>query len=247
MLGQLAQKLKSFGGPPPVLTNDDTFVRQSRLGKVIPPFRKTFDYPGEYINQQHEYYSSCPVYRAQIQLDIEGSLRPEDALKLYEMSYFAKGDVLELGTSFGLSTSILSQANRDSGWRKKIESVDLDPSCVEQAQRNLAERGLSKNVNISVSDAGSFCQQMVNSRRAFSFAFIDHAHSYGAMHPVCVLLNSLIMRGGFCLFHDYNDKRNNNSDDTDYDVVRAVQDGLGSSYFEFYGMFGCTGLFRKKP
>jgi hypothetical protein len=60
-----------------------------------------------------------------IDLGIEGFLHKAEALKLYEMGYYAKGDILELGTHKGLSTSILAHAlhDRDSG---RLVTYDID-------------------------------------------------------------------------------------------------------------------------
>ncbi len=49
------------------------------------------------------------------------------------------------------------------------------------------------------------------------------------------------------LFHDYNDQRNIMPDVADYGVFQGVRDGLAPGQFEFYGVFGCAGLFRRTP
>jgi hypothetical protein len=46
------------------------------------------------------------------------------------------------------------------------------------------------------------------------------------------------------LFHDFNDYRNF-EDSSSYGVFSAANEGLGEA-FEFYGGFGCTGVFRLK-
>ncbi len=56
---------------------------------------------------------------------LRGCLRRSDALKLYEPACFAPGDILELGAFQGLSTCILSQANRSSPHSRRVVSVDL--------------------------------------------------------------------------------------------------------------------------
>jgi hypothetical protein len=48
-----------------------------------------------------------------INLGIEGYQHEAEALKFYEMSYFARGHILELGTHKGLPTSILAHAPHD--------------------------------------------------------------------------------------------------------------------------------------
>jgi len=60
----------------------------------------------------------------------------------------------------------------------------------------------------------------------------------------CEDLKTLIRPGGFALFHDYNDSRNGN--DPDYGVYQAVVDTFADGSFEFYGAYGCTGLYRRR-
>ena len=72
------------------------------------PYQRTFDFPGDYINAAHHRFATCQQDGGLIDVGIEGWLLPDDALKLYEMVYFADGDILELGTYKGLSTSIMA-------------------------------------------------------------------------------------------------------------------------------------------
>lgn len=94
----------------------------------IPPYQPTYRFEGEFIDKDHAFYATCPMKEHLIDVGIEGWLRQEDALKLYEMAYFAQGPILELGSYHGLSTSILSLANYNSGLTKEIFSVELGPS-----------------------------------------------------------------------------------------------------------------------
>src|SRR5438128_632925 len=81
----------------------------------IPPFRPTYAYGDGFVNESHASYQTCPANEHLIDLGISGWLRREDALKLYELAYFADGPILELGSYHGLSTSILSRAAHDAG------------------------------------------------------------------------------------------------------------------------------------
>ena len=63
-----------------------------------------------------------------------------DALKLYELAYFCEGDVLELGTHKGLSTSIIAQALHDRKRDGILETVDIDSESNRAARDNLAGR-----------------------------------------------------------------------------------------------------------
>ncbi len=83
--------------------------------KAVPPYLPAYEYPDEFLNEQHRSYSTCPAKKHLIDLGIDGWLRREDALKLYELAYFAAGPILEIWSYHGLSTSILARAVADSG------------------------------------------------------------------------------------------------------------------------------------
>ena len=102
----------------------DTILRPEDLGTRIPPYQPNFDFSGKFIDIYHQGLAEAPTKgKGLVQIRsrrwfrrlIPGWLRREDALKLYELSYFTTGDILELGPHHGLSTSILAQAARCSG------------------------------------------------------------------------------------------------------------------------------------
>ena len=95
---------------------------------TVPPCLPTYEYPGEFLNGQHRSYSTCPAREHLIDLGIDGWLRREGALKLYELAYFAAGPILEIGSYHGLSKSILARAVADSGAEAKTVTVtDFSP------------------------------------------------------------------------------------------------------------------------
>jgi hypothetical protein len=226
--------------------NAESWIDLADLESGPAPYLPTFPFQGEFINANHGFYASCPRKGGLIDVGIEGWLWPEDALKLYELAYFAPGDILELGCYRGLSTSILSQANRDSGMRKRILSVDLDPPSVVAAQNQLAATGLSANTEGIAGDAAERCGDLAAAGRQFAMVFVDHSHAYPHVLSVCRQLSGIVAPGGFCLFHDYKDKRNTDVNDTDYGVPQGIRDGLDANEFEFYGIFGGSALFRKR-
>lgn len=229
-----------------VLQNADSWIAPAEIGTRIPPYRRTFVGP-EFINEHHRFFACCPV-KEEILIDIgiPGWLRREDALKLYEMAYFTSGHILELGTYQGLSTAILAQAVKDTGKGKLMTSVDLDPKGTAEAERHLKQRGLDTYVQLVCAEATQFCREFINNKRTFCFVFIDHSHAYRDVSEICQLLPELLLEGGFCLFHDFNDVRNNDVNNLDYGVSRAVYDTLSMEVFDFYGIYGCTALYRKK-
>ena len=237
----------------------ETFVGLEEVGIAIPRYRPTFDFPTDFINASHKFFSTCPLkggFLIRIENGqrnwlgkpkyIDGWLRREDALKLYEMAYFASGDILELGSYHGLSTSILSQANQESPRWKNIYSVDLNRSYVDMTNRNLHRKGLMQNVHTICHDAIVIVRRMAAEGKRFSFVFIDHSHAYEPVYQVCRELGKIVFPGGFCLFHDFNDSRNRNSGNKDHGVYQAVMDGLSPDEFEFCGIYGCTGLYRAR-
>ena len=232
------------------------------LGSSCPAYRPTFeltstsDTEKSYIDSTHELLSMCRVKNGSlIQLEnkgwrlqkyIPGWLHRADALKLYEMAYFAQGDILELGSFRGLSTTIMANAVRNSPSEKHIYSVDMSPKCVRKTADTLRRNQVSDLVTTICSEGALAIRTLRDGGKRFAFAFIDHSHAYEPVLNVCRELASVITPGGFCLFHDFNDPRNREEDNKDYGVYQAVNTGLDSDLFEFYGIYGCTALYRLK-
>jgi len=232
-------------------SHKETYMTLDEIGKICPEYRATFDFDSKYINTSHQFYEQRPPEGGNlIQVEngnqeiIHGWLNREDALKLYELAYFVQGDVLELGSFHGLSTTILSQANHESPHRKNIYSVDLIPGFVDQTKMNLQASNLEHYVTNICSDATVAVEKFSKENKKFEFVFIDHSHEYEPVYTICKKLDTVMIKGGFCLFHDFNDPRNRDSDDQDYGVYQAVMDGLDTAKFEFYGIYGCTALYR---
>ncbi len=233
--------------------HEDSMLEIHELGSRIPPYRPTFDFPASFIDRSHRYLANCPVQddillqlknRRWFGKTIPGWLRREDGLKLYEMAYYASGDILELGSYQGLSTSILARANRNSPARKHIYTLDLEPGNVLATMANLRSQGLHGAVTASCEEAATAVRRLASQGKQFGFVFIDHAHTYDAVYDVCRELERVTKPGGFCLFHDFNDPRNSDPDDAAYGVYQAVRGGLNRDRFEFYGIYGCTALYR---
>jgi hypothetical protein len=209
------------------------------------PYVRTFTFPGEFINQQHRGLISSIDANGMIDIGLEGWLLPADALKLYELVYFCGGDVLELGTYRGLSASICMQASVSADLSNVIVSIDLSLDEIERARSNLAGRLGFERVNFFAVEAGQAVRDLARAKRMFNFAFIDHSHTYEHVYEVCKSLHRVLKLGAFALFHDFNDPRNSARDAPDYGVYQGVLDGLDERRFEFWGIYGCTGLFRR--
>lgn len=239
---------------PPLERHPESFLRLDALGSVIPPYRPTYRWSGEYIDDRHRAVGTSDLDDFSLVLrrtgrvlgwPIGGWLRREDALKLYELAYFAPGDILELGCYHGLSTSILSEAARRGRVRKRIDSVDLSPRSVAMTRVNLFRQGLLRGVKVHEGDATAFVRARRAEGRRYAFAFVDHSHAYHPVHEVCCELFAIVSPGGFCLFHDWNDPRNYDVADADHAVHQAVVNGLHPRHFEFYGVYGVTALYRR--
>ena len=224
-------------------THPETWMKPTELGRVIPLDRPTLIGFDQFINDQHRYYNECPTKGIVIEVAIEGTLRREDALKLYEMGYYATGDILEFGTNRGLSISILAGAARDAGKKGALVTMDLDGRLTEHARRSLSELDLSRHIEFMVGDADVSCQKLIDAGRKFNFAFVDHSHTYDDVVKACRRLSQLLQPGSFCLFHDYNDSREGTAG---YGVYTAVAHALDKNHFEFCGIYGCCGLFRMR-
>jgi predicted O-methyltransferase YrrM len=217
------------------------------------PYRPTYDFGADFIDGYHQYLANAPMFPPQvadkmIDLGFEGWLLPADACKLYELAYF-NPDVLELGTYRGLSSAVMSQAITNSGEKGSIVTVDLDPGH-QQIAREAHERlrvPNRQNVHFFHFDGTIFVRNLHQrpDPRRFSLVFVDHTHAYEPMVDVCPMLHEVTQPGGFVLFHDYNDPRNAGSD-PNFGVYQAVDGYLSKKEFDFYGVFGCCGLFRRR-
>jgi hypothetical protein len=59
---------------------------------------------------------------------------------------------------------------------------------------------------------------------------------------LCGRLGRVLCRGGFCLFHDFNDPANR---DGAYGVYKGVLDALPQGEYTFHGIYGCSALYRR--
>lgn len=227
----------------------NTFLGLSELGSKPTPYLPTYQFTGSYINENHAYYANCPTGYKGINIcidtGIDGYLQSGDALKIYELAYFAKGNILELGTYCGLSTSIIAQAIYDSKKQIRFETVDIDKDANALAQKNVQSKPGRAPVEFNLLDATEYMEKAIVKNNVYDFIFIDHWHGYDATYEAAMRAKKLLSPGGFCLFHDYNDPANADPEHV-YGVYQGANDAmLTDPNFDFYGTFGCTALFRK--
>ena len=229
-----------------VIRHADTWVELYQLGKRQ-PYRPTYS-ESITLGPTHRRLLEAPLKPGSVVIDIglPGSLRREDAAKLYELAYFGQGDVLVMGLGHGLSAAIIAQAICDAGREGKVVGVDDDQHTVARVRGNLAAYNFTDKAELVQEVPVSFVRTATGRRRRFGLVFVDHSTAYADVLAVCGLLPELIDAGGFVLFHDFNDRRNRDSANGAYGVYSGVGDGLQVPPFAFYGVFGCTGLYRQE-
>jgi cephalosporin hydroxylase len=237
-----------------ITKHPETFLKLEELGRQFPRYQPTFELDKDFIRSRDAFLLNAQQNGGLIQIrtrkwfgsTIGGRLRLDDALKLYEMAYYTTGNILELGSYHGLSTMVMAHAINKSPQKKKIFTVDLQPQSVNTTNKNLRSAGLKRFVNALCGDASAIIKQFSDHNQKFQFVFIDHSHAYEPVYAVCQVLQNIIVPGGFCLFHDFNDARNRETSNNEYGVYQAVRQGLNPNAFDFYGIYGCAALYRAK-
>lgn len=219
--------------------HNDLFLVEEYRGRRRMPYRKTYEFAGDVIDQRHGDWLHAPLHSGGVKIEhrITGSLRREDAAKLYELARFASGPILELGTSVGLSAYVMASATTEA-----IDTVELDGRKVAIAIRNLAG---TNNVACHTAEAGAWLRAAKEQGQRYGMAFIDHSHRDADVKVAASYMRDLLSPGAFVAFHDFHDPRNF-SDNDDYGVFSGAIEGVGND-FKFYGAFGCTGVFRHEP
>ncbi len=238
----------SRGGTPRARPHADsrlTLEQTATDQRFRMPYRKTYQFRGETIDDRHRALAECPRRDGMIDIGVPGWLLPADAMKLYEMVHFCGGDVLELGTYRGLSAVISLESSVAAGLSNTIVSIDLDPGASEAGRAEIAGRPGAERVHFFATSADQALETFIGAERRFRFCFVDHSHRYDHVLSACRKLPVVLEPGAFCLFHDYNDPRNAMEGEDDYGVFQGVADGLDPDLFSFWGIYGCTGLFRR--
>ena len=164
-----------------------------------------------------------------------------------------------------LAILALTQVEFRSAVRRRERNGEIPPLVAIQLlkafKRHVEQRFVSQVINDFVLDIASalvdrhalraydaiqFVRNTAEAGRLYELAFIDDSHRYEHVYDTCVDLHRILVPRAFALFHDYNDPRNAHPDAADYGVYQAVHAGLSKDYFEFWGIYGCCGLFRRK-
>jgi len=181
-----------------------------------------------------------------IDLGVRGSLRRADAAKLLELAAYGHGDVLDIGCGFGLSTVVLAEGLQDRPRPCRLVAIDIDERKVEWTRRSLKEQRLDRNVDVLHGGANAMLSAFAEQGRKFGLVFVDHSTAYGEVLVVCARLATVLEPGAAVVFHDYNDRRSREPDDSPraYRVYQAVRDGLDPARFAFCSVVGGCGVYR---
>lgn len=173
--------------------------------------------------------------------EVRGKLEPADHFKLYEMAYFARGPILEIGRLAGKSTICLAMGARDCG-RQRLYSIEYDQGLVETATENLRSRALLSGVELIAGDSSTIVEKLDMS---FDTVFVDGDHSYEGVKCDIAALHGRVVPGGSVMFHDYFHPANQDPSVELLDVTRAVDEMTPGVGLEFRGRFGGIALFEQ--
>jgi cephalosporin hydroxylase len=178
---------------------------------------------------------------------IPGWLEPEDALKLYELAWFANGTVLEIGTYCGQSAVIMAIAAADRGEGVSVLSLDTDPAVIPFARRSAQEHGVQDHLVVACTSVDVFLKTIPS----FSptLVFVDADHSAAGVEADLAGLEGRVAPGGLLLFHDYLPQQLPRTDGFPVsagpiEVQQVIDRSWVSEQCEFAGTFGCSALFR---
>jgi predicted O-methyltransferase YrrM len=202
----------------------------------IQPYEPLFDAEPD---EGHALIRSWPVEGGLVRTDPRGFLRPADALTLYDLARYLPGPVLELGSAWGLSTTILCRGVKARG-ADHVVSMEIDPHHQQATVAAVRKAGLARWHRMRKGEAGALMEAAVAGGETFGAVFIDHDHGRAASDQACRLLPKLLAPGGFALFHDFNDTLNQTGVYGVYDAVRLMLQS--DSALAFYGTPGCCAL-----
>jgi predicted O-methyltransferase YrrM len=179
--------------------------------------------------------------------DVPGWLTPADAMKLYELAFFATGAILEIGTYCGKSAITMATAISDAGRRGPVVSVDTDPGAIMLAHRYAQAHGVQQEVVFVCQSADRFIEAVPAFRP--SLVFVDGDHSAEGVRVDLEALAPCLLPGALLLFHDYlpadvPDASGFPVSPEPIEVRQTLADSWLTQHAMFAGTFGCSGLFR---
>ena len=175
---------------------------------------------------------------------VPGWLRPEDALKLYELAYLTAGPILDVGTFHGKSAILMAGARSDAGTDATVVSLDVDATCLHAARGHARALGVADAIVLIRGTLAAVARAYPQLRPALTF--VDGDHSRAGVQRDLAVLDGLVPEDGLMLFHDFHDPRNRDPSEPEVKVAPAVTDSWVTRDCDFGGVFGCCGLFVRR-
>jgi predicted O-methyltransferase YrrM len=113
------------------------------------------------------------------------------------VKYFKPKNIIELGTSLGISTAYLSAGNSDS----KVFSIEGDNAFAELAKKNLNKLGLN-NVTVINGDFDSHLPEILSKMERVGLVFIDGNHTEEATIRYFQMLSKVADNDTLIIFDD---------------------------------------------
>lgn len=206
----------------------------ARPEKHTVDYAPTWDWGGEFLGDRHHLLThEMPP--------IDGLMYPQDALKLYELAWFSRGPILEIGTYHGLSAAVMAGSLNDSGNPQLIYSLDVDPAALNQAWQNLRAQNLLDRVTLVEGSAEDLVKVMPD--LSPMLVFVDGDHTLWGVTRDLKVLDEIVPRGGIIAMHDYEGYQHSDA------YWTQVRKGAHLSWMthdcRFLGRFGLTGVFQR--
>lgn len=171
------------------------FIAKNKHG-VHSPF--LYDFITKVVNNKGEYYSFKEIERLLLTLQLNsdkinitnfgtGKSKPESIsniaynstqIKRYSrlmfrmVDYFKPSNIIELGTSLGISTSYLAKANS----KTTVHTIEGCPDTANVASSNFRKLNL-KNINLIVGDFTEELPKLLKTERTIGLLYIDGNHA----------------------------------------------------------------------
>jgi len=203
-------------------------------------YKPSYDWGSARLGDRHDRIADAVWH-------IPGWLAPEDALKLYELAYFASGPILEIGMYCGRSTTIMATAVADSGRDIPIISIDIDPLALAMTMRSLQAHGVERNVILACSCLDDFVRAVPVFEP--SLIFLDANHALEAVSADLTAMRKCATPGTLLLFHDYLPMSLPETEGFPVspgpiEVMEAIDDSWVAVGADFAGTFGASGLYQ---
>jgi hypothetical protein len=228
----------------------------AHIGNINRAYRKTYAFEGDFVDENQrriaclsvDFPRGKPPFPFDYSTNVPTPHFPKiliDLIKIYELAYFAAGNVIDLGTAEGRSSYVMSQALTASGNPNRVHTIELSPKQIARARKNHAGFEHCSNVIFHQGSGHVVLKELIHEGVSADFVFVDHSHEFEETALTCSLLDLIIPVGGMALFHDYLDGRNFDPDNLEYNVVKGIGAGLDLTRFRPVGVFGSTGLFER--